>query len=69
MAKRLLIVSLLMMTLLVTDASASPAGETSKTSVTFFWALYDGLTEEFRTELQDAFNAAHDGIAVEVVPV
>ena len=69
MAKRLLIVSLLIMTLLVTDASASPAGETSKTSVTFFWALYDGLTEEFRTKLQDAFNAAHDGIAVEVVPV
>ena len=71
MAKRFLIVSLVT-TLLVTDSSvafASPAGETSKTSVTFFWALYEGLTEEYRGELQDAFNAAHDDIAVELVPV
>lgn len=40
-----------------------------KATVTFFWALYDGLTEEFRAELQDAFNAAHDDIEVDIVPV
>ena len=59
-------------TLLVTSADVtfpSPAGETPRTSVTFFWALYDGLTEEYRVELQDAFNAAHADIEVEVVPV
>ena len=50
-------------------AFASPAGETSKTSVTFLWALYDGLTEEYRAELQDVFNVAHADIEVEVVPV
>ena len=52
-------------TLLVTGAGlafASPAGETSRTSVTFFWALYDGLTDEYHVELQDAFNAALAGL-------
>ena len=72
MAKRLVICSLVTAALLVTGAGAalaSPAGETSRTSVTFLWALYDGLTEEYRAELQDAFNAAHADIEVEVVPV
>ena len=50
-------------------AFPTPAGETPKTSVTFLWALYDGLTDEYRAELQDAFNAAHADIEVEVVPV
>jgi multiple sugar transport system substrate-binding protein len=44
-------------------------GGAGKATVTFFWALYDGLTEEFRAELQDAFNAAHDDIEVDIVPV
>ena len=44
-------------------------GGEKKATVTFFWALYDGLTEEFRAELQDAFNAAHEDIEVDIVPV
>ena len=44
-------------------------GAGKKATVTFFWALYDGLTEEFRSELQDAFNAAHDDMEVDIVPV
>ena len=32
------------------------AGKEEKETVTFFWALYDGLTEEFRAELQDWLN-------------
>jgi multiple sugar transport system substrate-binding protein len=44
-------------------------GAGKKATVTFFWALYDGLTEEFRAELQDAFNAAHDDMEVDIVPV
>ncbi len=43
--------------------------EAEKARVTFFWALYDGLTEEFRAGLQDAFNEAHPDIEVEIVPV
>jgi multiple sugar transport system substrate-binding protein len=45
------------------------SGGEDKATVTFFWALYDGLTEEFRASLQDAFNAAHDDIEVDIVPV
>jgi multiple sugar transport system substrate-binding protein len=48
---------------------AERKGGAEKATVTFFWALYDGLTEEFRAELQDAFNAAHDNIEVDIVPV
>jgi multiple sugar transport system substrate-binding protein len=48
---------------------ASRGGEAGKATVTFFWALYDGLTEEFRAELQDAFNDAHDDMEVDIVPV
>jgi multiple sugar transport system substrate-binding protein len=48
---------------------ASKDGGGKKATVTFFWALYDGLTEAFRAELQDAFNAAHDDMEVDIVPV
>jgi multiple sugar transport system substrate-binding protein len=48
---------------------ATKGGAAKKATVTFFWALYDGLTEEFRSELQEAFNAAHEDIEVDIVPV
>ncbi len=44
-------------------------GKAEIAKVTFFWALYDGLTEEFRAELEGDFNAAHDDMQVEIVPV
>jgi len=40
-----------------------------KAKVTFFWALYDGLTEDFRQSLQDAFMAANPSIDVDIVPI
>ncbi len=40
-----------------------------KIKVTFFWAEYDGLTEEYRASLQDAFNAAHPDIEVDIVSI
>jgi multiple sugar transport system substrate-binding protein len=43
--------------------------ETKKTTVTYFQSIYDGLTEEFPVELQDAFNAANPDIDLKVVPV
>ena len=72
MARRPVIVSIPIAALLIAGAGAALATgemETPKTGVTFFWALYDGLTEEYRAELQDAFNAAHDDVEVEIVPI
>jgi multiple sugar transport system substrate-binding protein len=43
--------------------------EAAKAKVTFFWALYDGLTEDYRVALQDAFMKANPDIAVDIVPV
>jgi len=40
-----------------------------KAKVTFFWAMYDGLTEDFRESLQDAFMAANPSIDVDIVPI
>lgn len=34
-----------------------------------FWALYDGLTEDYRQELTSAFEAEHPDIALDIVPV
>jgi len=67
--KRLtLIVSILVVLLLaagLTFAGGQKAAE--KQTVTFFWAGYDGLTEEYRANLQDAFNAAHPDIDADIV--
>jgi len=41
----------------------------AKKKVTFYWALYDGLTEEFRATLERDFNASQPDIEVEIVPI
>jgi multiple sugar transport system substrate-binding protein len=43
--------------------------EAAKPKVTVFWALYDGLTEAYRTELQEAFMAEYPDIELDIVPV
>jgi multiple sugar transport system substrate-binding protein len=40
-----------------------------KPKVTFFWALYDGLTEDFRASVETAFNKASKDAQVQIVPV
>ena len=40
-----------------------------KPKVTFFWALYDGLTEDFRASVEAAFNKASSDSQVQIVPV
>ncbi len=40
-----------------------------KPKVTFYWALYDGLTEDYRASLQDAFMKANPDIQLDIVPV
>ena len=41
----------------------------AKPKVTFFWALYDGLTEDYRASLQSAFIKANPKIQLNIVPV
>ena len=63
-----LIVGILVVLLVVAGLSfAAGQKEAEKKTVTFFWAFYDGLTEEFRADLQDSFNAAHPEIDVDIV--
>ena len=40
-----------------------------KQMVTFYWALYDGLTEDFRAQLEKDFNESQKEIEVEIVPI
>jgi multiple sugar transport system substrate-binding protein len=69
--KRLKLLLSILVVLLLAAGLAFAAGQKAaeKQSVTFFWALYDGLTEEYRISLQDAFNSAHPEIEVDIVPV
>jgi multiple sugar transport system substrate-binding protein len=41
----------------------------AKPKVTFWWALYDGLTEDFRASLETAFNKSSPDAQVQIVPV
>lgn len=50
-------------------AGGAKEGVKEKTKVTFFWNLYEGLTEDFRVKFQTAFNAAHPEIDLECVPI
>jgi multiple sugar transport system substrate-binding protein len=67
--KRLKLVMSILFVLLLATGLAFGGGQKAaeKQSVTFFWAFYDGLTEEFRANLQDSFNAAHPEIDVDIV--
>ena len=40
-----------------------------KPKVTFFWALYDGLTEDYRAGVEKAFNDQSKDAQVQIVPV
>jgi len=68
MKKVLLVVAIM---LLVTTSVTFAAGqqETAKPKVTVFWALYDGLTEDYRIRLQDAFMAEYPNIELDIVPI
>ena len=41
----------------------------SKPKATFFWATYDGLTEDFRASLESAFNKASPDAQIQIVPI
>ena len=40
-----------------------------KAKATFFWAQYDGVTEDYRASLQDAFNKVNPNTQIDIVPV
>jgi len=67
--KRLKLLSSILLMLLLVAGLAIGGGQKAekKQTVTFFWAEYDGLTEDYRADLQDSFNAAHPNIDVDIV--
>ena len=69
--KRLKLVVSILVVLLLAAGLAFGGGQKAeeKQTVTFFWALYDGLTEDFRASLEDAFNAEYPEYEVDIVPV
>ena len=69
--KRLKLLLSILAVLLLAAGLAFAGGQTGekKQTVTFFWAEYDGLTEDYRADLQDSFNAAHPDIQVDIVSI
>ncbi len=71
MFKKIIVTLLVLLTVIPALTFAAGQGEKAgKAKVTFYWALYDGLTEGYRAKLQDAFNKAYEkeGITVDIVP-
>lgn len=64
-----IVIAAMLAAFLCVPALIFATGTKEKATVTFYWALYDGLTEELRSDLESAFNAAHDDIEVDIVPV
>jgi multiple sugar transport system substrate-binding protein len=60
---------ILLALLLPALAFAGGQKEAAKAKVTFFWALYDGLKEDYRIALQDAFMKANPNVQMDIVPV
>src|SRR5271157_5120646 len=50
-------------------ALAIPVAVSAAPKATFFWAGYDGLTEDFRASLEAAFNKQSKDAQVQIVPI
>jgi len=61
-------VVILLLVLLPAALFAGGQRESEKATVTFFWALYDGITEDYRIALQDAFMKANPEIQMDIIP-
>jgi multiple sugar transport system substrate-binding protein len=71
MFKKVIVTLLVLVTLIPALAFAGGQGDKgAKAKVTFYWALYDGLTEDYRANVQNSFNKAYEkeGITVDIVP-
>ena len=63
--------AILMILVVMTAAAGVFAGGqdgSEKPEVTVFWAMYDGLTEDYRQELEGAFEAEYPDIGLDIVP-
>jgi multiple sugar transport system substrate-binding protein len=49
-------------------ALSSVVSAQAKSTATFFWAQYDGVTEDYRASLQAAFNKIDPNTQIEIVP-
>jgi multiple sugar transport system substrate-binding protein len=68
--KRTLVLRLGMVSLVIAAlVSLAACGPKEKPKVTFFWALYDGLTEDFRASVETAYNKMSSDSQVQIVPV
>ncbi len=65
----LVMVALLALPSLGFAAGKADTAAASKSTATFFWAGYDGVTEDYRKGLQDAFNAIDPNVQIDIVPV
>ncbi len=68
-ARKVLILTLSVFLIVGSLAFANGAQEKGKANVTFFWALYDGLTEDYRENLESSFEEANPDIMMDIVPV
>ncbi len=70
---RLLTILLVLAGLLVIPGILFANGATEKAAApqnaTFFWAVYDGVTEDYRASLQDAFNKVDPNVQMQIIPV
>ena len=59
---------LLVPAFLMAGGQKEPAGE-EKVEISYYWPLYEGLTEDYRANLEAAFNAANPDIELTIIPV
>ena len=67
--RKVFLVMVLVALLATTMVFAAGQQEAEKPKVTVFWALYDGLTEQYRQDLQNAFMAEYPDIELDIVPI
>lgn len=67
--KKVFLVSALVLVMVTSMVFGAGQQEAAKPKVTVFWALYDGLTEEYRANLQNAFMAEYPDIILDIVPI
>ncbi len=66
--KKLVVCALILM-MAFSALIAQGVQDAGKPEVTFFWALYDGLTEDYRMNLQDAFMEENPDVTMDIVPI
>lgn len=67
--KKFIVIALVIALSMVLFPVSSAGQREVKPTVTVFWALYDGLTENYRRELEQAFMDEYPEIDLEIVPI